>query len=75
MEIILQKNHKKLPVFTAEIDMTGITADDVTWSSDDFKAALMSYCDKHKIGVIDITVGHDNNGNATFATVTTTASN
>jgi len=51
--------------------MTGITADDVTWSSDDFKAALMSYCDKHKIGVIDITVGYDNNGNATFATVST----
>lgn len=69
MNIKLPKNAKEESVFTAEVDMTGITSDDVNWDSDDLEKAVKAECEKAGISADHIDVGCDNNGNATFATV------
>jgi len=70
MKIKLPKNFNNVSVFTAEVDMTGISTDDVTWGADDLKSAVSDICEKSEIEIINVTVGQDNNGDFTFATVT-----
>ena len=70
MKIKLPKNFNNVSVFTAEVDMTGISTDDVTWDADDLENAVSAICENSGIEIINVTVGQDNNGDFTFATVT-----
>ena len=69
IKIILPKNAGEAEVFTAAVDMSGITEDEIGWDVEELEAAVAKLCAEAGIKTTAIDVGWDNRG-PTFATVT-----
>ena len=68
IEIKFPKNAASSEVFTAEVDMAGITTDEIGWDAGELEAAVAKLCADAGIETAAIECGWDNRG-PTFVTV------